>query len=193
MDRKQFLGTSLRLSACCGAALLLDGALSRVRAEGSGPSCEGKVEFVKQWVVDIMQQLDAALDQPTRERLMEANGRACYVGAYGEAKPPSTPPDLDEWLSGFQKHVGRENLWREGDAIHFKYVGNPAGLKIADGYCLCPIVEDGPRALSPTYCHCSVGYVTEIFKRGSGRTATVTLVDSLRRGGQECHFLVRLA
>ncbi len=193
MDRKEFLGTSLRLSACCGAALLLDGALSAVAAEGGGPSCEGKVEFVKQWVADIMLQLDATLDPPARERLMEANGRACFLGGHTESALPSPPPDLDTWIAGFQKHVGKENLWREGDAIHFKYVGNPAGLKVADGYCLCPIVEDGPRTLSPTFCHCSVGYVSEIFKLGTGRPATVTLVDSLRRGGQECHFLVRLA
>ena len=72
-----------------------------------------------------------------------------------------------------------------------KYVGNPRGLRVADGYCLCPILEDGPRQLSPTYCHCSVGYVAASFEHGSGRKVRVQLVDSLRRGGKECHFAVR--
>jgi hypothetical protein len=195
MDRKEFLGSSIRLGFCCGAALMLERALSLpLEAGETGPSpCERTVQFAKMWVADFMAQMDAKLDQPTRERVMEANGRACYQGAHGTKEPPKPPVDVDQWIAGAQKAIGNDNVWRDGDAIHFRYVGNPRGLKIADGYCLCPVVEDGPSTLSPTYCHCSVGYVTEIFERGIGRKAAVTLVDSLRRGGKECHFRATLA
>ena len=193
MDRKQFLGTSLRLGACCGAALLLERVPLAGADEAAAPPCEKKIEFVKGWVADFMSQMDARLDPATRARLMEANGRACFLGGHGAAPPPDPPIDVDRWVEGVRKYVGPENAWREGDVVHFKYVGNPRGLRVADGYCLCPIVEDGPATLSPTFCHCSVGYVSELFASGTGRKASVALADSLRRGGKECHFLIRLA
>jgi hypothetical protein len=199
MDRKQFLGTTLSAGAgCCVAALLARAGMAHAD-EAAGPPCDGKIDFVRGWVQDFMAQMDAQLDQATRDRLMEANGRACFTGAlasgfYGSSadkKPAAPPPDLEAWFAGFQKAVGPERLYREGDVIHFKYSQNPRGLRVADGYCLCPILEDGPRQLSPTYCHCSVGYVSASFEHYSGRKVKVELVDSLRRGGKECHFAAR--
>jgi hypothetical protein len=192
MDRKEFLEATVKLGACCGAALALERVLPLEAAGGPAP-CERTVGFAKLWVADFMAQMDAQLDQKTRERLMEANGRACYRGGHDPEEPPKPPVDVDRWIAGAQQRMGKDNVWRDGDVIHFRYVANPRGLKVADGYCLCPIVEDGPSTLSPTYCHCSVGYVSEIFERGIGRRATVTLADSLRRGGKECHFTATLA
>ena len=203
MDRKHFVGTTLSAGAgCCFAALLARASMAHASETGASesavPPCDAKIDFVRGWVQDFMAQMDAQLDQATRDRLMEANGRACFMGAlasgfYGSAdkKPAAPPPDLDTWFAGFQKAVGPERAYREGDVIHYKYSQNPRGLRIADGYCLCPILEDGPRQLSPTYCHCSVGYVTASIEHYSGRKATVDLVDSLRRGGKECHFAIR--
>jgi hypothetical protein len=190
MDRKEFFRTSLRLGTCCAAVSALE-RVTRVMADPS--TCEPTMGFARAWVADFMSQMDARLDQETKRRVMERNGRACFTAGNGAITPPDPPPDLDTWLAGFQKHVGRENLWRDGDRVHFKYVSNPRGLRVADGYCLCPLVEDGPATLSVTFCHCSVGYVSLLFEGGTGRKAQVTLLDSLRRGGKECHFLVRLA
>jgi hypothetical protein len=79
-----------------------------------------------------MRVLDERLDEKTRRGLMEANGRACAMGAYG-------PPDL-----------------------------------------------------SPTYCHCSVGYVAYMFERNLGRPVRVELLESLRGGGKACRFAVHV-
>jgi hypothetical protein len=187
VDRAEFLG---RAGCGCGLALLFGMARSRAAAAEDG-TCEKAVEFSKHWVADMMDQMDSQLDPSTRERVMEACGRACFRESHQETSPPTAAVDLNAWLAGVQNEVGAENLYREGDTVHFKYVANPRGLRVADGYCLCPIVEDGPRTLSPTYCHCSVGYVSELFARGSGRPVKVELLDSLRRGGKECHFVVR--
>jgi hypothetical protein len=198
MDRKAFLGTSLRAGFGCAVASMLN-QVGLSAAEAGTPPCQGRMDFVRSWVLDFMSNMDAQLDQATRDKVMEGCGRTCFQGAlasgfYGSpaSKPADAPlPDLEAWFAGFQKAVGPDNLYREGDVIHFKYVGNPRGLRVADGYCLCPILEDGPRQLSPTYCHCSVGYVAASFEHGSGRKVRVQLVDSLRRGGKECHFAVR--
>ena len=91
---------------------------------------------------------------------MEACGRSCYFGAYGDA--PATVP-TDEKVQGFLKCLrdkfGPQSVRTEGNQtiIDFAYIANPRGLRVADGYCLCPVLEDGPVKLSPTYCQCSVG------------------------------------
>jgi hypothetical protein len=74
--------------------------------------------------------------------------------------------------------------------VYFKYTGNPQGLKTADGYCLCPILEDAPKDIPSTYCQCSAGYVREIFKRGVGKPARVEITETVLRGGQTCRFTV---
>jgi hypothetical protein len=122
---------------------------------------------------------------------MVANGRACAAGAYGLLDPSKTTT-LDAFIARLQTHVGEENAYRQGDTVFLNYVGNPDGLKVADGYCLCPLVEDGPEDLSPTYCHCSVGYVGFMFERAIGRPVRVELLESLRGGGKSCRFAVRV-
>ena len=153
-----------------------------------------KVDFTKKWIARLMDNMDAIVDQDTRRKLMEACGRSCYVGAHGNA---STTPPSAEKVEGFLKylrdHFGPQCVRMEGNQtlIDFAYVANPRGLKVADGYCLCPLLEDGPAKLSPTYCQCSVGYVREMFTRQVGRPVQVELVRSLRRGDAECRFAVR--
>ena len=90
------------------------------------------------------------------------------------------------------KHLGPYNPKREGNIIFFNYVQNPRGLKVSDGYCLCPLIEDGPEIFSPTYCQCSVGYVEMIFKNITGRNTSVELLESLRTGGSSCRFKIEV-
>jgi predicted hydrocarbon binding protein len=78
----------------------------------------------------------------------------------------------------------------EETVVYFKYTGNPQGLKVADGYCLCPILEDAPKDIPPIYCQCSAGYVREIFERGVGKPARVEITETVLRGGKSCRFTV---
>ncbi|RPJ55480.1 MAG: hypothetical protein EHM23_26100 [Acidobacteria bacterium] len=91
-----------------------------------------------------------------------------------------------------KKYLGEEAIKQEGDqmVVYFKYKANPRGLKVSDGYCLCPILEDAPKDISPTYCLCSVGYVREIFERQIGKPVQVELIDSVLRGAKGCSFKV---
>ena len=63
---------------------------------------------------------------------------------------PTTLEQIDQKIAEWQKNLGKENIYRRDDHIFFNYVGNPNGLKISDGYCLCPMIEDKPETLSPT-------------------------------------------
>jgi hypothetical protein len=213
MDRKQFLGRSLQLAAGLGLGCPCLGGAEETASMANGPAPAGsvpagscpktagdyahatsfaqRVEFGKTWAGRFMRVMDERLDEKTRRGLMEANGRACASGAYGPPDPAKVV-SVDQFVAGLAQHVGPENARREGDVVYFNYKGNPAGLRVADGYCLCPLVEDGPADLSPTYCHCSVGYVAYMFERNIGRSVRVELLESLRRGGKACRFAVHV-
>jgi hypothetical protein len=210
MDRKEFLGKSLQVAAGLGFACpCLAGAgdepASKPQTAPNQPSAcprtsgdyahatpfEERADFAQTWTGRFMRVLDERLDEKTRRDLMEANGRACAMGAYGPPDP-AKKVGVDELVARLAKHVGPENARREGDVVFFNYKQNPAGLRIADGYCLCPLVEDGPADLSPTYCHCSVGYVAYLFERNLGRPVRVELLESLRGGGKACRFAVHV-
>ena len=205
MDRKSFLKTG----GCCAALAALGRLASPARgaapeaapdaARPSPPSpapavpltpAEERVRFSETWAKRFFDVLDAHLDAPTREAIMRANGRACHEG--GNPGRKVEPTDIDTFIARVRAYIGEDAIRRDGDVVTFHYVQSPRGLKVADGYCLCPLVETGPAGLSGTYCWCSVGYVQHMFETEVGRPAKVELLESLKRGGKGCKFRVTL-
>lgn len=157
--------------------------------------CNEKMEFTQKWVKRFFDILDQQVDPETRKNLMQANGVACAKGAYGELlnETPATLEEIDKKITQWQQGLGKENIHREGNIVYFNYVGSPKGLKISDGYCLCPMTENGPSTLSPTYCQCSVGYVRYMFRKLiTFKPVEVELLESLRSGGKACRFKVTI-
>jgi hypothetical protein len=199
IDRKQFLKQSAALGGCCGLALagaagLADAATpAAVPAAGVTP-LDARVKQGQQVIMRLIGQLDQQLDVGKRASIMEACGRLCQQGTHPPAPTP-TAEQAQQFMAGIAKYVGAENVQESaaGTAINFVFKQNPEGLKTADGYCLCPIFEDAPKGISPTYCQCSVGYMKGMFERGTGRPAQVELKDSVLRGSRQCSFVVTLA
>ncbi len=199
MYRKEFLKRSVQAGMCCGAALMAGSALanSSQDKQASPPvtPCDKRVVQGQKVIRRIMQQLDAKVDPATRKSIMESCGQACYEGAHGKrGSEKPTAEQAAKFLDGMRKYLGPDGVKETpGETVvYFRYTGNPQGLKVADGYCLCPILEDAPKDISPTFCLCSVGYVREIFERGAGRPAQVELTESVLRGGKTCRFTVTL-
>ena len=202
MNRKQFL----QLGGCCAALSLLQRLAGAAPAPASEPppprpptpapagppltTAEARVDFAERWAKRFFDIFDANLDEATREKIMKANGRACHEASLQGQKHP--PISVDDFVARVQSYVGSEAIHREGDSVYFHYVQNPHGLKVAGGYCLCPLVETGPAGLSGTYCLCSVGYVQHMFESATGRPAKVELLESLKRGGKTCKFKITL-
>jgi predicted hydrocarbon binding protein len=116
----------------------------------------------------------------------------CHDGAHPNTKK-ATSDEAAQFMEGMRNYVGKDGIQQSRDEtiVYFKYTQNPRGLKVSDGYCLCPILEDAPKGVSPSYCHCSVGYVTAIFEQGLGKPAKVELTNSVLRGGKSCDFTIR--
>lgn len=194
MHRKEFLKRSV--GACCGAGLvtLTDSVSGQDKAAGPPVSdCNHRVTQGQKVIRRLISELDSNLEPALREKIMQNCGRACFEGAHGKrAAEPPKPENRTRFMEGMKKYLGEEAIKQEGDQmiVYFKYKANPRGLKVSDGYCLCPILEDAPKDISPTYCLCSVGYVREIFERQIGKPVQVELIDSVLRGAKGCSFKV---
>lgn len=147
-----------------------------------------RAKFTEAWVKRLVDVVDSQLQPAARQKLMES-GRACYTAGHGERPAKTDPHALEQLLAGLKKWSSEDGLVRKGRTIDFTY-GKPPGAKGAR--CLCPVVESGPAGLSGTYCQCSVGYVKEMFERATGKPVHVELVESLKRGGQKCRFLIHI-
>ena len=136
--------------------------------------------FTWQWVKHLIDSMDAHLDEPTRIRVMESCGRAC--AREGPAHVAQEfGGNLDGWLAVLaQWHGGEEYIRKDADAVH-----------VICAECLCVMVKDGPARLPDTYCYCSRGWMKETFEAVVGKPVQVQIVESIKRGGQECRFIIR--
>lgn len=203
MKRSDFFKSLLTPGIACGCAVGLVPTCLLSKAQNTkspmdNPNetpCDEKMQFAQKWVKRFFEIVDQQLDKETRIQLMQSNGAACAKDAYGEFTndKPATIEDIDQKIVAWQKNLGKENIYRQDSVIFFNYVANPKGLKISDGYCLCPLIENKPETLSPTYCQCSVGYVKYMFQRFiTFRPVEVELLESLRSGGKACRFKIYL-
>jgi len=221
MDRKRFLREAFKTGVCgCAAACGIgrglkaegqpllsagqtEGAtglsrdLHRRMREGSRSPDWARIEKAESWVKLLLDNMDALLDEETKVKLMNACGRSCYLNAFGvaSAKKPS-PESAERYLQALEKggfRVERGSAWT---TIYYGWAGkqNPQGLSLKEGYCMCPLVENEIPGLSPTYCNCSAGYVTEGMERATGRKVkSVEILEAVKRGGKDCRFRVILS
>jgi hypothetical protein len=182
MKRSEFLSGSLCscLSIC---TMPLLGA-SPDQTEPKPKTCQERYDFAQTYVKRLMDILDTELDQESAVRVVQTMGETCARGAYGDKENAADQTPVYEFAKRLQARI-------EGNRIYWEYTGSPwTGLKIADGYCLCPLTEKGPEGLSGTWCECSVGYVRYMFERYTGSAVQVELLESLKRGGKGCRFRI---
>ena len=59
--------------------------------------------------------------------------------------------------------------------------------------CYCEQIKGLPPGSVPdAYCHCSVGWIRELFEQATGRAVKVERVKTVLSGGGECRFRVTL-
>jgi len=199
MNRKEFLTNTTRFCAgSCVCALV--GGLSNLAAQETTPPetkkterprAETRMEFAEEWVKRFFDVLDNTLDKEAREKLMIANGKACYRNWIKETGQEIKPITLEQLTSRVKDKVTDGSIRIEGNVIYFQYMSAAeTGLPAEEGACLCPLVETQPTGLSATYCLCSVGYVKESYELLLGKHVDVELVDSVLMGGKRCKFKV---
>jgi predicted hydrocarbon binding protein len=181
MDRKEFLSRTVKAGLCCGAfAVLGSPAPAEEGKKMDAPEPDARDRFLEGWIGSLMETMDSGLDEKTRIELMVANGRACARrGAMQYAK--DYLGDLETFVGWFNKAVGENSAVRTGDTITLTWEN-----------CECPVVKDGPERLSDTYCHCSAGWVHEMFETVAGKPVKVNIVETVKRGNDRCLLTVHV-
>lgn len=208
MNRKQFL-TGVGKACACSCVYALAAGLNSVYAEDSTkqsaeksergpvkkPRSQERMDFTEQWAVRFFDVLDANLDEPTRMKIMMANGKACLLAWQKETNQQlRTEPVTLERFTTWVKDHGSTEYQVDGNVIYFQYMSAAeTGLPAPENHCLCPMVETNPAGLSRTFCYCSLGYVREMHEQTFKRPVNVELVSSVLRGDARCKFKITVS
>ncbi len=184
MDRKTFLRTSLGavVGSVAGVAFA---------AGAEEPPCAARLEsaereggFVNNWLDDLFDGIYAEVDSQTRVRLLEGCGRACY------RRHPFKQEIARKGAGGLAQLEAayRENFeaWREGEALHIRYGAVSKG-------CYCPAARHRPPHPNDVHCECTKATHQKVCETALGRPCRVEILETVRRGGKTCHFVVRPA
>ena len=136
-------------------------------------------KIMQDWIVSLMKNMEDQFQPDSRMRLMESCGRDC---ARRSSIYPTQTEKIDPiaFANTLKRYIGKENVIVEDGVIRLQY-----------DTCFCPLVGKGPDRLPESYCHCSVGWLKEMFEKASGESVSVELIQSIKRGAPSCQFIVR--
>jgi hypothetical protein len=177
VSRKGFLKTSLGAGVGASCAFALG---AEATPEDPITPCPEKLEFARDWLVRFVDTLDVSVEESRRVGVLESRGRSCArSGAIELARKHSG--NVDAFVAELQTWLGKDGIRREGSTIHVTY-----------GRCLCPLGSGAKGRVSASFCHCSVGWLKEMYETVSGGAVSVEAHETILRGGAACRFSVYL-
>lgn len=185
MNRSEFL----RRGACaaCTTAVLGSATLAGATEEPNPlqqqlDQAKGEYSFTNNWLADLFDAIEAEVDRPTQERLLEACGRGCYRRhSFKQDIAAEGTGDLDRLLAAYRRNF---NIERAGDTVHIRYGG---------GKCFCPAAKNRPPRPNDVQCECTKATHLMVFETALGRKFKGEIVESVRRGASNCHIAIHLA
>jgi hypothetical protein len=181
MKRKNFLKGAMGMAA---AGTLLGG--NRVMGqEENTPDCEkkmaGKNRFILGWVTAWLCNMKKQTPEAEMVKLIEENGRSCAENHGLLAWVKSFNGDVDKFLAGMGKHIGEDNIRRDGNQVTMIYEK-----------CLCTLVGDIQGKLPGEYCLCTRGWTRAVYGALTGKEVKVELKSTIQRGDPQCWIVVDL-
>jgi len=149
-------------------------------------------EFVKQ----VMQKLDGAVDEKTRTRIMQSCGYNCAKKNHKVIERVVARrkkfESIDEFLAAEQrKPMKGTKLTREGNVLYQYYTPQAFTRPMR---CFCGLFRELPKEdrVSITYCNCSRGFVEKYWEAVLGKSVEVEILQSAISGARECKFAIHL-
>jgi len=173
-----------------------DGVRKKVMAGSEKITASASKDKIAKWLKGAMERLDSLVDEKTRNQVMENCGYNCAdhnKKVIGRMKARRKKfKSIDEFLEAEQRKPMRgTRLVREGDVLYYFYTPRTFSKSLR---CYCGLLKGLPASekISPTYCHCSKGFVEKFWEGVFGRPVKVELVQSAVSGAQECKFAIGL-
>ena len=185
MNRKQFLKKS-GFGYCAWLALDAAGTAHAAspRPAEEVSQVQQERDFVRNWLEDLLNAMDTHVDRQTQVKLMEYCGRRCFERHdFKQNIARQGKDDLKKLLEAYKKNF---ECWQEGNLVHIRY-GEVSSR------CYCPAANYRPSKANDIHCECTRNTHQTVFETALGRPFKVDIVESLRRGGKTCHFVVHVA
>lgn len=184
MRRNEFFTIVLKSSlGCCGLAVLDRAAQGSTQAAEPSEADREK-GFVKNWLTDLFDAIDAERDESLKVRLMAGCGRGCFRRfQFKQDIAHQGQGSMESLLEAYKKNF---EVWREDSLVHIRYGAE-------NKQCYCTAARYHPVRPHDLHCECTRATHQTIFETALGRPITVEVVESLRRSGKTCHFVAHVA
>ncbi|MFB0504989.1 MAG: DUF6144 family protein [Candidatus Bathyarchaeia archaeon] len=144
------------------------------------------------WMKGAMEKLDKLIDEGTKFKIMENCGYNCAKinkRAIEEAVARRRRfKTADEFMEAEQKKPTKgTRLVREGNVLYQYYTPQSYGVR-----CYCEMVAAAEGEISPTYCHCSKGFVEKLWEAVLEKSVDVEFIQSVISGANECKFTIHI-
>ena len=148
------------------------------------------------WTKGAMERFDSLVDEKTRIQIMNNCGSNCaeinkrvIQKAIDRRKKYKT---IEDFLKAEQEKPQRgTKIIREGNQLFHIYTPQAFTFPMR---CYCGLLRALPKdvTVSPTYCHCSEGFIKKYWESILERPVKVELMHSAISGASGCKFAVQL-
>jgi hypothetical protein len=137
--------------------------------------------FIQNWLTDLLEGIENQLDREQQIRLFEACGKGCFKRfAFKGALAQQGKGSLEKLIDAYRQYF---EIWRADDGIHIRYGETSAG-------CYCPAARFRPTKAGDLHCECTRMTHQTILETALAKPVQVEIIESVRRNGKTCHFLV---
>jgi hypothetical protein len=168
--------------------------IQQVAALGVCPVLAGKIygspvsseeneapSFIENWLTDLLDSMEKTIDRETQVKIIEGCGRGCFNRhQFKKDIAIKGTGDVEKLIDAYKANF---EIWKADDGIHIRY-GETSSR------CYCPVVQKIPPKPNDLHCECTKATHKSIFETALNKEVGVTVLESLRRGGKTCHFLV---
>jgi len=166
--------------------------MKKIMEESEGITEKTDPKKKASWMKSAIERLDELADEETKFRIMENCGYNCarmnskaIEQALAKRKKFKT---VDEFLEAEQKKPMKgTRLVREGKTLYQYYTPQSYGVR-----CYCEMIAAAEGRVSPTYCHCSKGFVKKLWEDVLEKPVKVDFIQSVISGAKECKFAIHI-
>jgi hypothetical protein len=184
MDRKAFTQKLALLGVCPFVITQLTG--NEIKANDLSQDedlkqVQQKKQFIENWLSDLLESMEQQLDRDTQEKIVGKCGVGCYNRhSFKQDIATTSQGDLEKLIENYSRNF---EVWKDGATVHIRYGA-------VSSQCYCPAANYRTPKPNDIHCECTRNTHKTIFETALGKPVRVDIVESLRRGGQTCHFIV---
>ena len=138
-------------------------------------------EFIENWLSDLLDSLEQNVDRKMQEKIVGFCGKKCYSRySFKQDIAQAGKGNLENLIKAYSKNF---EIWKEENKVHIRY-GE------VSKQCYCPAANYRTAKPMDIHCECTRNTHKAVFEAALDRTFDVQIVETLRRGGKTCHFVV---